>query len=203
MEREPDHRVHDKKEARRQAYKMNTLVDEGAVSTADASGVHPAVFDTILKDKFDQDHWQSVFHAEKVDRLRHGQRVERKAVRMLEEALPALQIGARIRRSTAEEDEGRMQDTHLLVDGLDGEFNVQITTKTGRDVEEKATALATRFPDTTLMIIPSDETQLTPGTLVGTLINALKHNHYGLRAYDVLIERIKTQYPKQAVALIR
>ncbi len=203
MEREPDHRVNDKEEARRQAYRMNRLVDEGVVSSSEASAVRPVVFDTILEDKFDKDHWQSVFRAEKVDHLRHGQKMERKAVCMLEEALPALHIGARIRRATVQEDEGRMQDAHLLVDGLDEEFHVQITTKTGIDAEKKAVKLAARHPETTLMIIPSSEAQLTPGTLVGMLFNSLRHNHDGLRAYGVLIERMKTRYPKQAAAFLQ
>lgn len=203
MEREPDHRVHDKKEARRQAYQMNTLVDEGVVSSTEASHASAAEFDAILKEKFEPKYWQSLYHPEKVDRLRKGQMIEREAIRRLEEALPALDIGARIERATVEEDEGAMQDAHLIVDGLGERIHLQMTTKTGNEAEKKAAELAARFPETTFVVIPAKAELLTHGKLVGVLLDALRHNHHGTHAYEVLMERIRVKYPRQAAAFLQ
>lgn len=111
MEREPDHRVSDREEARRQAHKMNRLVDEGEVKPSELQKMPEEEFDRILTEKFDVRFLQDENIPAEIKERKPGHQAERMFEVLLNETSRQLRLGCTLELASTQMD-------HKKIDGL-------------------------------------------------------------------------------------
>lgn len=143
-------------EDRRQAYKMNHLIQKRKVDTFEASGMSRTEFDETLKKDFDRDYHQNYFRPPDMKPKEAGNRAEGWWLELFERAhhdvAPTSPLNrVHFRPGSAYQDQGPRKADHVLtIDGVP--FNIDIQTTTQSDPELQAKKFAA-LPETTIPVV--------------------------------------------------
>lgn len=128
----------------REAYKVNLLVDEGAVSTAEASEASRQEIKTMVEQLFDKQYTQNFFRPWEMKEKSMGQKAENLLVELLDQ-LPFLHV----RHASERDDHLQKTDLYLQVDGDEHEVPIQLASFTDpQRLEEKRQ----RIPNHVLLV---------------------------------------------------
>lgn len=117
----------------RQAHKINRLVDEGLVTTTEASEASRREIDQMVEKLFDKQFSQNFFRPWETREKSMGQKAEDLLIDLLNR-FPWFHV----RHASDREDQLRKMDMAVTVEGDDREIPVQLATFTDRDrLEEK------------------------------------------------------------------
>lgn len=178
---------------RRQAHKVNRLVDEGLLSAEQVSQMSEEEFNMTVCKMFDARFQQDYWHPQKMGKREFGHHVEDRVIVELE------RLGLfHVEHSSDEQDQGTIKaDIVITLDGFRQPIFVQLTLLTGEAARKKFAKL----PEATIPVVaeafPSDdEIRRYPERLTRAMKSILAQIFAGLRqtpeyrpAFDALWQR--------------